>query len=584
MKLFKLAIYFFIILTTFSACRKDDLVIDEKEQDTVIIKYEVETSGVVTDRLGSPIEDVKVTLGTSFTTTDQNGYFKLTGLANAKKGIFKIEKQGYFTGYPVFYPEEGVGQYIRVELMDRVAIGSVNSNSKVVSLNQHQIDFSNATFKDVNGTPYDGEVTVYTTYLDPTDEHLNYFMSGDLVGINTENEEQILTSYGMLNVELEDEMGNMLNIEGEAELTMEVPSSILNNAPATIPLWYFDEDSGNWIEEGEATLIGNQYVGKVTHFTLWNCDDPRNLVTINGSINTTLNDQSFIIKITDSSGSSKSTTVNESLRFSGKVPANENLTLEILDQCGTVLLTQAIGPFSSDTSLGGFDIASSSVSTLTISGTIVDCNLNSVSNGYVIVSDGNTNNHIIDADSNGSFNSTLVWCNMSSVTVVSYDSDNAKISEALNLNYMETLSTGDLITCDDLLAGIHISGPVVNKYIPFSSNFTATNPPAQAYEVVGIDDQGNGNKILYTSTIVDWGGPNSTLAATTDWTIVGTPAEYVSWQSIGSPDLATQINNPTPGGVIDIRFIDVDVEILDGNSQNIATHPGHTIRYTILFD
>jgi photosystem II stability/assembly factor-like uncharacterized protein len=53
-----------------------------------------------------------------------------------------------------------------------------------------------------------------------------------------------------------------------------VPSSILANAPATIPLWYFDEEQGTWIEEGSATLQNGSYVGNVGHFSSWNADAP----------------------------------------------------------------------------------------------------------------------------------------------------------------------------------------------------------------------------------------------------------------------------------------------------------------------
>jgi hypothetical protein len=35
-----------------------------------------------------------------------------------------------------------------------------------------------------------------------------------------------------------------------ATLTFAVPASMKDQAPATIPLWYFDEDEGIWKEEG----------------------------------------------------------------------------------------------------------------------------------------------------------------------------------------------------------------------------------------------------------------------------------------------------------------------------------------------
>jgi ABC-type sulfate transport system permease subunit len=107
-------------------------------------------------------------------------------------------------------------------------------------------------------------------------------MPGNLTGITINNEQKILQTYGMIAVEMEGSSGEALNIAGskQATISFPIPSAMLANAPATIPLWHFDETIGVWKEEGTATKQGNAYVGVVTHFSFWNCDVPAILSTL----------------------------------------------------------------------------------------------------------------------------------------------------------------------------------------------------------------------------------------------------------------------------------------------------------------
>ena len=163
MKFFKITVSFLFLLIFFSACRKDELIIDEQPNPTPTIKFEINTTGLVSDLQGEPIENATVTFGDNVTQTDQNGFFDITGLVNETKAVVSIKKEGYFSGHPVFYPEEGTGQHVRVQLIERLVSGTVTSANQVININQHQVDFTNAAFKDASGNPYTGDVTVFAT-------------------------------------------------------------------------------------------------------------------------------------------------------------------------------------------------------------------------------------------------------------------------------------------------------------------------------------------------------------------------------------------------------------------------------------
>lgn len=58
------------------------------------------------------------------------------------------------------------------------------------------------------------------------------------------------------------------------------------------------------------------------------------------------------IRVTRPNGAYASTTPSASGFFCGKVPANETLLFEVVNECGDVVYTENIGPFTADTDLG----------------------------------------------------------------------------------------------------------------------------------------------------------------------------------------------------------------------------------------
>ena len=143
-----------------------------------------------------------------------------------------------------------------------------------------------------------------------------------------------------------------------ATITIPIPSAMQANAPASIPLWYFDETKGIWKEEGSATKQGNNYVGTVAHFSFWTAGQLGQSVRLDA----TFKDQAGmllsnkLVTITSTNYGTSSGYTDSAGTVSGLIPANETLVMKVFDQCNSIIYTQNIGPFSADTNLGNISV------------------------------------------------------------------------------------------------------------------------------------------------------------------------------------------------------------------------------------
>jgi hypothetical protein len=116
------------------------------------------------------------------------------------------------------------------------------------------------------------QVTVNLAYFNAgSDEFLS--APGNMEYIESGNNVGNLQSFGMLDVTVVGDSGKVYSLNGLGTYELTIPiSGDIANAPATIPLWYYDTESGYWKQEGTASKNGSTYVGNVNHFTTWNLD------------------------------------------------------------------------------------------------------------------------------------------------------------------------------------------------------------------------------------------------------------------------------------------------------------------------
>jgi hypothetical protein len=354
------------------------------------------------------------------TFTDSEGNFTLQNVElDADAGFVKVEKAGYFSGSRTFMTAAGQNIAVTISLIAKSVTGSFDAASGgKVTLSRGSVSLPAAGVMKADSTPYSGTVSVSSYYIDPTSPTVSEIMPGDLRGITTDGEQRGLKSFAMMAVELEGAAGEKLQIAPgkEAILTFAIPVSLQAEAPATIPLWYFDEVKGLWQEQGTAIRQGSSYVGTVSHFSFWNCDAPFSVVTIEALLKDGAGGALpfapvTIVQLKDSMVRSGRT--DAAGRLIAQVPAGEPLELLVkANECSESYFRKPIGPYASRTNLGEVATAVDQVALrqVTITGRVELCDGSPMTNGYVKIYHEGAHDVCVPLNADGSYSFPATFC------------------------------------------------------------------------------------------------------------------------------------------------------------------------------
>ena len=242
-------------------------------------------SGFVTNDYGTPISGVKVTSGNEVAYTNANGAFSLNSVNVVdKRAVVRFSSDNYAD--VVRSVEFKEGDVWDIQLVSEANNSFDPSAERTIdadwSSNSAKITIPANSLVDGNGNVATGTVYSKTTYLNPTDEGFSDQMpGGDLAAVRTDQSAAQLISYGMVSINIVDDNGKELQLKEGSEATLRFPAPEGMEAHATIPLWYFDEEKGLWIEEGVATKQSDgSYEGTIKHFSWHNLDYPESRATV----------------------------------------------------------------------------------------------------------------------------------------------------------------------------------------------------------------------------------------------------------------------------------------------------------------
>lgn len=417
------------------SCAKDSDTIIDVTDNLPEVKEKIFASftGLILDEQESTIEDAFVMIGGESSTTDENGFFTISGFFNPDGTLITVSKDGYFdaNGRLIPYPDVPVNTKVKlISKSDPVK----DKTDKIIS---YDTDFANVTFKEnsytIRDVKYEGIVEVIGTSIDIEDPEYSLYSPGSMETFKDE-EFKILFPFGRVNVELYSESGERVDIDAPAEIRFDISEELAQRAPDEIPLWYLDTNTGLWIEDGIAIKDGNTYKGEVTHFTDWcvgldvNLYEISGVVTRNGEVypnaNMGVNIYSFRL------------TFKSAADGSYRIPVYdfEEIVLDVSDQCDAPIYEQTIIQISSDL-VQNIDI-NQTANSFVVSGKIYcEDPATNVEGGYVLVNFENSQfSEVVTTDENGEFTFFYEDCSNNDISLIAYDPNENKQSSRFNIS------------------------------------------------------------------------------------------------------------------------------------------------------
>lgn len=212
--------------------------------------------------------------------TDASGDFTVDGLGISDRFVINAYGTGYASRTEIFKNSEAEPNvnHSTLVLTSDYSEAFVATQPATLAVNgRTMVELPANAFVDAEGNLVTGNILPSLTIIDASSDAT--VMPGNYETRDENGTVNLIESFGAIDASFRDADGNRLQLAPGVSATISIPlaSRILPAAaPATVPLFYFDEQTGYWIVEGEARLVstpqGFVYRGTVDHFTTWNAD------------------------------------------------------------------------------------------------------------------------------------------------------------------------------------------------------------------------------------------------------------------------------------------------------------------------
>lgn len=446
------------LLCLFASCEKSDTEISPTDGLRTLSSNKVEATvgGQVLDQNDEPVSGAQVFVGEFSTYTNEEGFFLFSSLELPEQGAnLRLKVPGYFPYATWLYPGPQSKEFVDVKLLELEVVDRFSAGAGT----QFQRGVLSVTLPPngyifENGDPYAGEVSLALVWLDAADPLARQQLPGSMLGFTTEAEFAALLQTGVLGVELYATDGQELQLAAgkTANLSLPLPEAFQGGVQSERSLWYLDESTGLWQEEGTARWENGVYEATVSHFTFWCCSPSYPAVLLSGRLQTALGEavpfRSISMEVLPTGLIEGGVRSRADGSFSGFAPVDEQLRMIIWDACGEVAFSEDLGSFSQNTNIGTFTVDNDQYYQYT--GQALDCSGGPLENAFVTAS-WNGQNQTILSDAAGNFRGGMYLCTGTTnapFEIRMADVNAGLISDWLSQELAQNMDVGPQVVCE----------------------------------------------------------------------------------------------------------------------------------------
>ena len=198
--------------------------------------------------------------GTVVTFSDFDGTFEIPVLKSVKRLVatFRDYMEEYEESIVVLPFRKGTTTFHKIHLRPEVAPIEFNAEEEkavpIADDEAAEVIIPANSLVDKDGNPKKGKAKVKIQFNDPRNERDILESPGDFTTVDEDGEEQLLRTYGIFKIKLQDENNQNLGLTKNLHLNIDLEQltgETFNESTPMPHLWWLDEKTGRWVDAGE---------------------------------------------------------------------------------------------------------------------------------------------------------------------------------------------------------------------------------------------------------------------------------------------------------------------------------------------